>query len=107
HPSGAGSYHFIGLLGNATMSAAQGRLYTDTIMGYFAPRAYAALNLTSSTQELIAGEQVQLKAFPNPAGEEILIQTAAEFPMQDIRLFDMNGRQVQAHTGINNNQHRV
>ncbi len=107
HPLGIGSYHFVGLLGNATMSAAQGRTYTDTIMGYFAPRAYAALNLVSSTQELVAGEQVKLQAYPNPAGQELMIQSAPEHPMQDILLFDMNGRQVQTHLGVKNNQYRI
>ncbi|MBX2927355.1 MAG: T9SS type A sorting domain-containing protein [Saprospiraceae bacterium] len=107
HPTGAGSYHFIGLLGNATMSAAQGRLYTDTIMGYFAPRAFVALNLASSTQELIKGDEVRLTAFPNPAGQELMLQSAPEYPMQDVLLFDMSGRQVQAHFGIGNNQYRI
>jgi hypothetical protein len=104
HPSGAGSYHFIGLLGNATMSAAQGRLYTDTIMGYFLPRAFTALNLVASTPELISGDQVQLKAFPNPAGEELQITTAPEFLIQDVQIFDMNGREVKSFRNVRNNQ---
>ncbi len=107
HPTGLGTYHFVGLLGNATMGPAQGRAYTDTIMGYFAPRAFAALNLVSSTQELVEGAQVGLKAFPNPAGQELLLQSAPEFPMMDILIFDMNGRQVQTHLGVRNNQYRI
>ncbi len=107
HPSGAGSYHFIGLLGNATMSPAQGRAYTDTIIGYFAPRAYAALNLTSSTNELVPANSVGLKAFPNPAGQEVLLQTDAKYPMQDIQLFDMNGRLVQMYRNVQNNLHYI
>ena len=104
HPSGAGSYHFIGLLGNATMSADQGRRYTDTIMGYFLPRAYATLNLVASTPELLTGEQVELKAFPNPASEELQLTSAPEFPIQDVQLFDLNGRQVKSWQGVRNNQ---
>lgn len=107
HPTGLGTYHFVGLLTNASMSAAQGRAYTDTIMGYFAPRAYAALNLVSSTQEIVKGEEVSMRAFPNPAGQELMLQSAPEYPMLDILLFDMNGRMVQNHNGVRNHQHRI
>ncbi len=107
HPSGAGSYHFIGLLGNATMSAAQGRLYTDTIIGYFAPRAFQALNLVSSTDEIVAADQVSLKAFPNPAFDYVFIESASAFPMEDVLLYDMNGRLVQAYQAVRNNQLRI
>lgn len=79
----------------------------DTIMPYFAPRACLVLDLgcnlegiVSSVETILPGVEVGLKMAPNPALESVFLQTEIEFPMQDLQLFDMNGRVVQSHNRI-------
>lgn len=89
------------------------RLYIDTIMAYFAPRACVALgldcNLTgiSSTKDVISANDVQLQMMPNPAYAEVTFQSAAEFPIQDIQLFDLSGRLVKSALNIKDNHYRI
>ncbi|NJL74743.1 MAG: T9SS type A sorting domain-containing protein [Saprospiraceae bacterium] len=100
HPLG-GTYHTQGLFGNAMMSAEQGRTYIDTIMGYFAPRAFAALDLLeyTSTKE-ISENDAAFVISPNPAYDQVILRSAAEKPMQDIEIYDLNGRLLKAYRGV-------
>ncbi len=107
HPSGLGSYHQVGLFNNANMSATKGRLYVDTIMGYFAPRAYLALNLTVGTEELLNDNQIKVNVSPNPAPDFVLVESPAEHPIQSLQVYDFNGRLVQNLQNIQNNLVRV
>ncbi len=90
------------------------RLYIDTIMAYYAPRACVALGLdcdltgiVSSTKDVITANDVQLKMMPNPAYAEVSFQSAAEFPIQDIQVFDLSGRLVKAVNNLKNNSYRM
>ncbi len=90
--------------GSCNINSAQARLYIDTIIGYFAPRACLALNLPCGfvgTKE-ITPLQVGLEVAPVPAGEELFF--TAEQPIRAINLFDLNGRLVQNITNIDANQ---
>lgn len=89
-----------------TMSA-RATTYMDTILNYFAPRAYAVLNLTAAAYDLIPAEEVGLKIAPNPATAQVLIQTDAEFPISDMQVFDLNGRMVEQQVNVNHNQIRL
>ena len=102
HPLG-GTYHTQGLNTNAMMSAEQGRRYIDTIMGYFAPRAFAALDLLeyTNTKEISENDAAFVIA-PNPAHEQVILRSAAEKPMQDIEIYDLNGRLLKAYRGVDN-----
>ncbi|MEM8525131.1 MAG: T9SS type A sorting domain-containing protein [Bacteroidota bacterium] len=98
-PSGMTSFHEQGLLTNAGMSAEQARTHIDTVFAYFAPRAFAALDLAAytSTEELKQAE-VGLVIAPNPATDEFILRSEASRPMLGVELYDLNGRLVQEHT---------
>lgn len=84
-------------------NAASARTYMDTIIGYFAPRAYLALRLglVSNQEPLI--EEVGLRIAPNPATTAMVFD--AEEAIQGIDLFDISGRLVQSVRGINATQY--
>lgn len=103
HPSG-GTFHSQGLFTNADMSPQRARAYIDTIMGYFAPRAFAALDLAAliSSTETLAKQDFELTIMPNPASEEVVIRSEVNQPIEAIELFDMSGRLVQSFYNVNN-----
>jgi len=86
------------------------KLYIDTIMNYFVPRACLVLglgcdlSLYSATEEVLDVNAVGLKVSPNPATSYVKLETNADFPMQRIYVYDMNGRLVKAHTNVNATQ---
>ncbi len=97
------NFDFIARLSNVANSGTQARTYIDTIIGYFAPRAYSTLdlgNVISSTEEILVDSEVKLKIAPNPAREQIRITTELS-DMKDVLLFDVSGRLVQNHRNIN------
>ncbi len=83
---------------NATVAHA----YIDTIIGYFAPRACVTLGLgcnfvkTTELNDLELGLQVS----PVPSSDAVTFQTK-EMPIRQIYVYDLSGRMVKAHTGIN------
>ena len=78
--------------------------YIDTIIRYFAPRACVVLGLgcnfvaTHELNELDLGLQVA----PVPAIDAVTFKTKEE-PIRQIYVYDLSGRMVKAHTGINSN----
>jgi len=83
------------------------RIYIDTIIGFFAPRACVTLDLGcnfTSTKE-VDQAKVQLSVAPNPSSGDMLIKCNAETPMLDIQVFSMNGAQMQSANNIRNNQY--
>ncbi len=107
HPSCAGtpppgcSFDFIARLNNRDASETKGMTYIDSIMGYFAPRAYAQLNLWSpacaavNTEEVLTRADVSLNVSPNPTAADMLFTSSEENPMQRIELFDLSGRRIK------------
>ncbi len=97
------SFHQAELLDNPDMSPEKGRTYLDSIIGYFAPRAFAALELGESTsvEEVLNNERVDLQISPNPATNRVRFRSGRNYPMQDIEIYDLNGRLLRAQPGIN------
>jgi len=95
--------------GGATCNtnAAAARLYIDTIIAYFAPRACLALNLPCGFVDVkeITPLQVGLDVSPVPAVDEL--RFTAEQPIRSILLFDLSGRLVQNYTSIDANQFTI
>lgn len=85
------------------------KIYIDTIMAYFAPRACVTLGLNcdltnvSSTKDVLTANDVKLKMMPNPAYDRVTLQSAAEYPIQDVQVFDMSGRLVKSDLNVKNN----
>ena len=104
HPSG-GTFHDQGLFLNEGMSAEKSRLNIDTILAFYAPRAYVQLNLNelAVSNVNIEANDVSLIIAPNPVGNEIVLTSSAETPMKNVQIFDINGRLVRDYQGINNN----
>lgn len=82
---------------NATVPAdsVSARLYIDTIMQYYIPRACLALGLDcdlsqffTSTGVLLPPDAVGLNILPNPATDFTKIEAAGAFPMQHIYVYD-------------------
>jgi len=97
------NFHVINSIGNQTMSAAKGRTYVDTIIGYYAPRAYRALQLwPTSSEEYLKGTEFKVTIAPIPASSEVYIQSEVEQPILGIEMFDVNGRRVRNIQNINN-----
>ncbi len=115
HPSCGGvapptcSFDFIARLNNPDASETKGKTYIDSIMGYFAPRAYAQLNLwspacaTVNTDEVLTDADVSLMVSPNPSDADMLFTSNEENPMQSIELFDLSGRRIKTVTVNNTN----
>lgn len=107
-PTGMLSFHAQGLLTNANMSAEQGRTYLDTVFGYFAPRAFAALDLAAYTSvEEVKASEVELVITPNPASDQAIIRTALDQPILDIEIYDLSGRLMQSAYGVDNNYYFI
>lgn len=88
------------------------RLYIDTIMQYFAPRACVSLGLNcdlrgvSSTKIITAGD-VDLQVAPNPAFDQVRIQTSLDFPIQDIQVFDLSGKMVKSAINLKDSNYTL
>ncbi|MGK0388925.1 MAG: acetyl esterase/lipase [Maribacter sp.] len=103
HPSG-GTFHTQGLLLNEGMSAEKSKLNIDTILAFYAPRAFETLNLGELvSNENIEANEVSLLVAPNPVGNEVVLTSDAETPMQSVQVFDINGRLVRDYQNVNNN----
>ncbi len=102
------NWNLVSLQGAPFTSAARGRTYIDTIMGYFAPRAVAALGLdqTSSVTPL---EEAQVGLFlaPNPIIDQFRIRTNQTAPIRSASLYNMEGKELGRWNKINQNELRV
>jgi hypothetical protein len=74
----------------------------DTMIAYFIPRAFVALNLgTTTSTDLITPASVALDLFPNPAGDMgFTVRVAETLRIRQLDLFDINGRNVRQMTGL-------
>lgn len=112
--------HNTSLITNPNMSATKARAYIDTIMAFYIPRGCAVLELTEccdalaamgidcgivgDASDVISAESVGLSVSPNPVESYFIVQSAAEYPMQDVELYDLSGRLLQTLHGINSNK---
>lgn len=95
--------HANGILTNPDMSFDKAMLFADSIIGYFAPRAYVALDLATliSVEENILPD-AELKAMPNPAHSQILVATTSAEPIREITMMDINGKVVKSYRNVDN-----
>ena len=92
------------------MSPEKGKTYIDTIMGYFAPRAYEALGLSPDSTTAVAQldrSQVSLIASPNPSSGLLTIESGIEYEMRSVQIYDVAGKLVLRRTNVNANQIRI
>ncbi len=96
--------HANGILTNPDMSAEKAGRYIDTIVGYFTPRACFALDLGCNLGDFVSTREIDaveagLTTAPNPASDYVTFQ-ATEMNIQDVYVYDLQGRLVKAHTHI-------
>ncbi|MBI1226816.1 MAG: T9SS type A sorting domain-containing protein [Bacteroidetes bacterium] len=95
---------------NCDTNSVAAKIFIDTIIQYFAPRACLALDLgcnlsgISGTNDQLDAAQVGLNIAPNPATEVVRFNTNNEFPIENIYVYDLTGRLVKAHVDVNNSQ---
>jgi len=84
--------------------AAKSRMYIDTIVGYFAPRACVALGLNcdfNSSVTDLTDANVDLKMAPNPATTDVTISVSEATPVRSWSVFDISGRMVRSNAQAN------
>ncbi len=102
------NFHVLNWMSQQDMSATKGRTYADSIIGYFAPRAFAALDLGATTCASGVNDPsdeaaISLSVFPNPASQTVRFTSNPSEPIQGIQLFDLSGKLVKTETGIESN----
>ena len=104
--------HDTWILLNPDMSPQKAKTYIDSIIGYYAPRACITLGLGCDLQgsgitvglEELDVDEVNLNISPNPADDYIWFTTSQEYPIEDLYVYNLEGRLVKAHLAINNSQ---
>ncbi len=94
------------LLTNPNMSAAKGRAYIDTIMGYLNPRVKYCLALPTAVKETTVENTI--KVVPNPATDrmEIVIGNPAN-PIRSVRMYDLIGKEIINVSGLNESRYTI
>ncbi len=100
--------HNNGLITNPDMSFEKAMLMADTIIGYFAPRAYAAMDL----QEIMSIQsatlsQANITLSPNPANNEVFLISHNNMPIREIQVIDIQGKVVNHITNIDNSYYTI
>lgn len=100
-----------GRLTNPDMSAEKARRYIDTVMAHYLPRACQALQLAEcavvDTEDILQDELVAVQVGPNPTSSQAFIRTDAAYPIEEIQVYDMNGRFLTAYYNINSSQYTL
>ena len=106
------SYDYYAKLTHENNDAAEARLVIDSMINYFAPRAFNALDLGTSAGSDCAFTDVddlpavvaQLRLAPNPAQTDVLLSTDSDLPMRTVSVFDARGRLVRFRDGLSARQ---
>jgi hypothetical protein len=96
--------HMASMASNPDMSAAKGRSYVDTIIGYMTPRIatlFGYYNPASVRENAISSA---ISVYPNPAAENATISILNNV-ITEVKILDMNGRVVLSE--INHNHSTV
>ncbi|MCF8246600.1 MAG: T9SS type A sorting domain-containing protein [Saprospiraceae bacterium] len=106
------NFHVLNWMSQQDMSATKGRTYADSIIGYFAPRAYVALDLASNTcvssvKDKYNTANINLTVFPNPANEEVNFISESKEKILGFELYDMSGRLLKSQSDINSNYYTM
>ena len=93
---------------NENANAERARTYIDTMLNYFAPRAAAAFQLVATgTRTILTAGQTGLQVTPNPGSDRLLIESAPEYPIRSLQLFDFGGRLVRNYREIRSSRHEI
>lgn len=100
------NWHIIQQGSNPDMSFAKATAYQDSILGYFAPRAFLALDLDnlSSSEEILDANLVEI--YPNPASNFLFVKSS-EMAIKSVEVMDMQGRLIKADRNVNNYTHTI
>ncbi len=99
---GSSNFDEASSLYNADASPERARIYIDTIIGYFAPRALAVFNPDpTNIQPTITPLDVGLKIAPNPTHAQILFTSRLQAPIRSVQLFDLQGGLARSYSGVN------
>lgn len=99
-----------GLMTNSTMSPEKGRSYIDSLITYYSYRACYALDLECKgvgTKEQLTENQVGLKFGPSPAENQVTFSTASDYVINDVYVYDVQGRLVKAKTHVDSNNYNL
>lgn len=89
------------LITNPNLSRESGMAYVDTVMQFFLPRAFLALNLETVAVDETPIIDAGMTLSPNPASAFVRVRTENDFEIQDLGIYDITGKLVQFHVGIN------
>ena len=107
------SFHTINSINAQAMSEELGMMYVDSIIGYFTPRACITLGLDcdldefTSTNNIVSNDLSGLSIAPNPAQDQFMITSNESHVMKEIALYDISGKMVQFHQGVENTTYRI
>ena len=77
--------------------AVTAKLFIDTMIAHFIPRAYYQLDLqalSTSTEYLLPATTIGLQVFPNPATATINLVADEQYRIRQLDVFDITGRRV-------------
>jgi hypothetical protein len=94
------SIHNNGVATNPEMGKAYALTYIDTLIGFFTPRMFLAINNPALSQTPVANAVVAHKVYPNPSMEGVKIVVAPGNQLRAIRVIDIHGREVRQVTGL-------
>jgi len=97
------------LMTNPNLSRENANLYLDTVMTFFYPRAFLALDLENVgvNVDKIPLVEAGMTMSPNPSSASVIIKTDFEYQIVDMGVYDMTGKLVQFHVGINTNEYTI
>ncbi len=95
--------HQNGISGNPNMSAAKGRAYCDTIVGFLTPRMY--LVVTNPTISIEQNADIDYEVYPNPSTESLIINVSGGLIIENISVVDMNGKTLADFRSINSSSY--
>jgi hypothetical protein len=111
HPSGAGTFHEVGLLRNENMSAEKARGNLETCMNYILPRACVALDLPcranfdggDATEDLLSTDLVSVT--PNPASD--FIDLKSDKQIISVELMSIEGKVISRVNNLSHHNYRL
>ncbi len=96
--------HDNGLLTNPDMSAAKGKAYIDSIMGYLAPRLNAAIIAGVQEVDVVNSNTF---VYPNPANDFLVVKTRDAIRITDVEIYNITGSLVRTENGLNTFSHQM
>lgn len=93
---------------NPFQTKAKALAHIDTVMGFFLPRAIAALSLNATSIDQDIRVDASLDIYPNPAQNSIFVRAGnAAMPFHSVELMDMAGRIVNSAYNLRTSAYEV